>query len=130
MIERLSHRWRREAAEQEAAVAAGTMSPDEAYALAFFPPAFVTAVDSALEAYEREVASLDPPADAAVWAAVERVVVALNDVDLAFGHHIETMTREDLSEYIEDVLAEAGIDVEALLERRGVDEAAGEWRDW
>ncbi len=130
MIERLSHRWRRETAEQEAAVAAGTMSPDEAYALTFFPPAFVAAVDAALEAYEQEVASLDPPTDAAVWAAVERVVVALNDVDLAFGHHIETMTREELSGYIEDVLAEAGIDVDALLERRGVDEVTGEWRDW
>lgn len=29
-----------------------------------------------------------------------------------------------------DVIAGAGIDVRALLERRGVDEAAGEWRDW
>jgi hypothetical protein len=130
MFERLSHRWRRTTAEQEAAVAAGTMPPDEAYALTFFPPAFVAAVDAALEAYEQEVASLNPPTDEAVWAAVERVVVALNDVDLAFGHHIETMTREELSEYIEDVLAEADIDVQALLERRGVDEAAGEWRDW
>jgi hypothetical protein len=41
-----------------------------------------------------------------------------------------TITREELSEYIEDVLADAGIDVEALLQRRGVNEAAGEWRDW
>ncbi|MER7282089.1 DUF5713 family protein [Dactylosporangium sp. NPDC000244] len=130
MIERLTHRWRRETAEQEAAVAAGTMPREEAYALTFFPPPFVAAVDAALEAYEQEVASLNPPTDEAVWAAVERVVVALNDVDLAFGEHIETMTREELSEYIEDVLAGAGIDVEALLERRGVDEAAGEWRDW
>jgi hypothetical protein len=56
--------------------------------------------------------------------------VALNDIDLAFGQHIETMTREELSEYIEDVLADAGIDVTALLERGGVDEAAGRWRDW
>jgi hypothetical protein len=48
----------------------------------------------------------------------------------AVGHHIETMTREELSEYIEDALTEAGIDVDALLERRGVDEAAGEWRGW
>jgi hypothetical protein len=106
------------------------MRPDEAYALTFFPPPFVAAVDAALEAYERGVASLVPPTDEAVWAAVERVVVALNNVDQAFDQHIETMTREELSEYIEDVLAEAGIDVEALLERRGVDEAAGEWRDW
>jgi hypothetical protein len=130
MIERLTHRWRRETVEQEAAVAAGTLPPDEAYALTFFPPAFVAAVDAALEAYEQEIGRLDPPTDEAVWAAVERVVVALNDIDQAFGQHIETMTREELSEYIEDVLADAGIDVTALLERGGVDEAAGRWRDW
>ncbi|WP_238009539.1 DUF5713 family protein [Dactylosporangium sp. AC04546] len=130
MIERLTHQWRQETAEQEAAVAAGTLPANEAYARVFFPPAFVAAVDAALAAYEQEIASLDPPTDEAVWVAVERVVLALNDVDLDFGQHIETMTREELSEYIEDVLAAAGIDVEALLKRRGVDEAAGEWRDW
>jgi hypothetical protein len=130
MIERLTHRWRQETAKQEAEVAAGTLAPDAAYALTFFPPAFVTAVDAALAAYEQEIAGLRPPADEAVWAAVERVVTALNDIDEEFDHHIETMTREELSEYIEDVLADAGIDVQALLDRRGVDEAAGEWRDW
>jgi hypothetical protein len=130
VIERVTHRWRQETAEQEAAVAAGTLLPAEAYALTFFPPAFVSAVDTVLEVYEQEVESLDSPTDEAVWVAVERVVVGLNNVDLTFDHHIETMTREELSEYIEDVLAGAGIDVETLLERRGVDEAAGEWRDW
>jgi hypothetical protein len=130
VIERVTHRWRLELAEQEAAVAAGTLSAADAYAVSFFPPAFVAAVDSALQAYEGEIANLARPTDDAVWAAVERVVVALNGVDAAFGQHIETMTREELSEYIEEVLASAGIDVEALLERRGVEEAAGEWRDW
>ncbi|WP_431728067.1 hypothetical protein [Verrucosispora sp. TAA-831] len=130
MIERLTYRWQREMAEQGAAIAAGTLSPDEAYALKAFPPAFVDAVDAALKAYEQEIASLDSPTDKAVWVAVERVVRTLNGVDLDLGQHIETITREELSEYIEEVLAEAGIDVEALLERRGVDEAAGEWRDW
>jgi hypothetical protein len=103
---------------------------DEAYALTAFPPEFVAAVDTALEAYEREITGLEPRTDEAVWAAVERVVVALNEADLEFGHPIETITREELSEYIEEVLDAAGIDVEALLERRGADEAAGEWRDW
>ncbi|WP_344076355.1 DUF5713 family protein [Luedemannella helvata] len=130
MIERLTRRWQRETAEQEAAVVAGTLSSDDAYALTFFPPGFVAAVDASLAAYEQEIASMDPPTDEAVWGAVERVVVTLNSIDQDFGQHIETMTREELSEYIEDVLAEAGIDVEALLERRGVEEAAGEWRDW
>ncbi|MEU4560596.1 DUF5713 family protein [Actinoplanes sp. NPDC023936] len=130
MIERVTQRWRLKLAEQEAAVTAGTLSADDAYALTFFPLSFVTAVNSALQAYEEEIANLDHATDNAVWAAVERVVVALNDVDAAFVHHIETMTREELSEYIEEVLADADIDVEALLERRGVEEAAGEWRDW
>ncbi|WP_426506047.1 hypothetical protein ACPPVO_49495 [Dactylosporangium sp. McL0621] len=130
MIERLTQRWRRETAEQAAAVAAGTLPADEAYALTAFPPEFVAAVDTALEAYEREITGLEPRTDEAVWAAVERVVVALNEADLECGHPIETITREELSEYIEEVLDEAGIDVEALLERRGADEAAGEWRDW
>src|SRR6185369_4933925 len=125
-----THRWRRETVEETAAVAAGTLPPDEAYALSAFPPQFVAAVDAALEAYEQEIEGLNPPTDEAVWPAVERVVRTLNGVDLDFGQHIETITREELSEYIEDVLAEAGIDVEALLERRSVDEAAGEWRDW
>ncbi|MEU7868606.1 DUF5713 family protein [Dactylosporangium sp. NPDC049140] len=130
MIERLTQRWRRETAEQAAAVAAGTLPADGAYAPTAFPPEFVAAVDTALEAYEREITGLEPRTDEAVWAAVERVVVALNEADLEFGHPIETITREELSEYIEEVLDAAGIDVEALLERRGADEAAGEWRDW
>ncbi|WP_433064464.1 hypothetical protein [Dactylosporangium sp. CS-033363] len=130
MIERLTHRWQRERADQEAAVAAGSLPRDEAYALNAFPPAFVAAADRALAAYEREIAALDPPTDEAVWAAVERVVLALNDADEAHGHPIETISREELSEYIEDVLTEAGLDVIALLDTRGVDEAAAEWRDW
>ncbi|MEG3635442.1 hypothetical protein [Micromonospora palythoicola] len=130
MIERPTCRWQREFAEQEAAIAAGALSPDEAYALKAFPPAFVGAVDAALQTYEQEIGSLDSPTDTAVWAAVQRVVCTLNGVDLDFGQHIETITREELSEYIEEALAEAGIDVEALLERRGVDEVAGEWRNW
>jgi hypothetical protein len=68
--------------------------------------------------------------DEAVWHAVERVVVAINDADAASGPVIDTITREELCEYIEEVLVAAGVDVDALLERRGVDEVAGEWRDW
>lgn len=48
-------------------------------------------------------------------------MLTLNGVDRDFGHNIETITPEQLSEYIEEVLADAGLDVEALLERRGVD---------
>jgi molybdate-binding protein len=57
------------------------------------------------------------------------VVVALNEAD---GGEIETTTREDLCEYIDEALTDAGVDVEALTRRRGLDssELTDEWRDW
>lgn len=52
--------------EQEAAVAAGTLSLGRGVALRVFPPLFVAAVDRAPEAYEQEIASLHPLTDEAV----------------------------------------------------------------
>jgi hypothetical protein len=129
MIERLTDRWRHVIAGQAAAVATGTLPPDEAYATSWWPEDFIARVDAALESYERDIARLDPADDAAVWAAVERVVVALNEAD---GGEIETTTREDLCEYIDEALTDAGVDVEALTRRRGLDssELTDEWRDW
>ncbi|GAA4599508.1 hypothetical protein BJY16_003102 [Actinoplanes octamycinicus] len=129
MIERLTFRWRREVAEQEAAVAAGTLAREEAYALNSFPADFVTRVDAALTRYEQDLAALEPANDAAAWAAVERVVTALNAAD---SGEIETVTREELCEYIDDALADAGVDVDALTSRRGMDrsELTDDWRDW
>ncbi|WP_432983929.1 hypothetical protein [Dactylosporangium sp. CA-233914] len=133
MIERLTQRWRREVAEQEAAVAAGTLSAEEAYASRAWPADFTDGVDAALAAFERDVAGLGTdPADEVVWAAVERVVCALNVVDETFEGHIDTITREELCEYIDDVVTDAGVDVEALTARRGCEphELTDEWRDW
>lgn len=123
-------RWRREVAKQDAAVAAGTLPREEAYAVELWPPEFTAAVDGVLDAYEREVRSLPVRTDDAMWAAVERVVLALNDSD--DQGHIETGEREELAEYIDQVLEAAGVDVRALTARRGIDRAelTDEWRDW
>jgi hypothetical protein len=118
VIERPSQRWRRQVADQEAAVAAGALSREQAYAIELWPPRFTDAVDATLAAYEREVESLPHDADDVVWAAVERVVLALNAVN-AEGF-IETDEREELGEYIDQVLVAAGVDVAALTGRRGV----------
>ena len=130
MIERPTARWRREIAKQDADVAAGTLAHDEAYAVELWPPHFTAAVDGALDAYEREVQSLPAGSDDAIWAAVERVVLALNDAD--DEGHIETGEREELAEYIDRVLEAADVDVPALTARRGIDRAelTDEWRDW
>ncbi len=128
MMERPTVRWRNEVVEQEAAVAAGTLAPDKAYAIHLWPTGFTEAVDTVLAAYERD---LDTSSDETVWAAVEAVVVGLNTADEAFGA-IETGEREELAEYIDAVLTGAGVDVAALTARRGRDrsELTDSWRDW
>ncbi|MCO8269125.1 hypothetical protein M1L60_00815 [Actinoplanes sp. TRM 88003] len=129
MIERLTERWQNEVTEQERAVAAGTLAPDEAYAARAWPPDFLAAVDTRLSTFERDVAALAPDVpDQAVWAAVERVVRALNDVQT----QIDTLTREELCEYIDNVLTTAGIDVQQLTARRHLDptELTDQWRDF
>lgn len=123
-------KWRRAISIQEAQVAAGTLAPDKAYAAELWPADFTAAVDAALEAYEEQIRDLPAATDEAIWAAVERVVVALNDADEEGD--IETEEREDLAGYIDQVLDAAGIDVAALTTRRGLDRAelTDTWRDW
>src|SRR5689334_13978776 len=100
MIERLTERRQNEVEEEARAVAAGTLPADEAYAARAWPPDFIAAVDTRLSTFERDVAALAPaaPTDEAVWAAVERVVLALNDIQT----QIDTLTREELCEYIDN----------------------------
>ncbi|MEU9506816.1 hypothetical protein AB0D32_11110 [Micromonospora sp. NPDC048170] len=131
MINRPSQKWGRSVREQKAAIAAGTLTDDAAYALRLWPEPFITAVDAALDAYEADVRSLSAPSDEEVFAAVERVVDALNAVSAEHGC-IETGEREDLCEYVDVVLTNAGLDVQALTSRRGIGrhELTDDWRDW
>jgi len=131
MIERPSQQWQRRVADQEAAVAAGTLPRDQAYAADLWPADVTAAVDAVLAAYEREIQALPTVTDEAAWAAVERVVLALNAVDEKSAV-IETGEREDLCEYIDAVLTAAGVDVAALTGRRRLDRAelTDSWRDW
>ncbi|MFC7241460.1 hypothetical protein ACFQO7_03090 [Catellatospora aurea] len=130
MIERPSAAWRQEVLEQRQAVAAGTLSPDDAYAEHLWPLEFIDAVEAALAAYEAEIAALRDPSDDDLFAAAERVVLALNDADEEHGR-IETGEREELIEYIEAVITHTGVDVPTLCARRGEDrEALTGARDW
>ncbi|MEU4770492.1 hypothetical protein [Micromonospora sp. NPDC023644] len=131
MITRPTEKWGRSVREQRAAIAAGTLAEDAAYAPRLWPEPFITAVDAALDAYEADVRSLSSPSDAEVFAAVERVVSALNAVNEEHGR-IETGEREDLCEHVDVVLTASGLDVEALTSRRGIGRAelTDEWRDW
>ncbi|GGN82177.1 hypothetical protein GCM10010112_59370 [Actinoplanes lobatus] len=55
--------WQNEVTTQEAAVAAGTLARDDAYAIRLWPAAFTAAVDIVLSASERDVAAVDTASD-------------------------------------------------------------------
>ena len=119
MIERPTKRWSDEAAKEEAAIAAGTLDPDEAGTREFWPVEFRDAVDAVLDEYEAEVSRIDPSNDALLLAAVRHVVEQLNDVDDDHGC-IETGEREELGAYIDAVLTMVGVDIEALAARNNI----------
>jgi hypothetical protein len=87
------------------------------------------ATDTALTAYEEEVRSLDEASDKRILAAIERVVEQLNIIDAEHGAFC-TIEREELCEYVDQVLTEQDIDVSALLARQDMEELTERWRDW
>jgi len=133
---RPSDEWQQKVDEEAAELARGARSPVDAHATVLWPKSLRTQTDAALAAFESELRALRSPADEDVLAVVERVVLALNEIN---ERHVsngligyETGEREELCAYIDASLAESGIDVEALEARNGIDrgELAGQWRDW
>ncbi|MGN9811386.1 hypothetical protein ACTMSW_18745 [Micromonospora sp. BQ11] len=133
MTERPTAEWRRDLQEQEAAVAAGTLDPDsaDAYALRLYPAAFTADVDAALTVFEHKVEQADLTSDGEVWGLIEGVVNGLNAVSERW-ELIETGEREELCQYIDDVLTAAGVDVSALASRRRIyrSDITDRWREW
>ena len=131
MIDRPTESWRTEAQEQTAALAAGTLTEAEAYAPRLWPEVFIAAVDSALDRYEADVQRLHSSPDEEVLASVQQVVFALNAIAYEHGR-IETDEREELCEYIDDVLTDTGVDVAALTARHGIGRSnlTDKWREW
>ncbi|MDX2703369.1 hypothetical protein PV350_10925 [Streptomyces sp. PA03-6a] len=94
-----------------------------------YSPGMLQATDAALASFEEEARALGSASDEPVLAAVERVVQQLNVLDEKHGAYC-TIEREDLCEYIDDVLVEQGVDVSALLARQDMEELTERWRDW
>ena len=141
MASRPSDKWRAETELEAAELAAGTRSPDQAYAAVLWPESLITSTDAALAAFEAELAMLlsvseSTPDDKDVLAVVRSAVLALNAIndqhERTSRTGYETGEREDLCGYIDATLTESGIDVAALALRNGKEpgELIGEWRTW
>jgi hypothetical protein len=99
---------------------------------ALHPLPVIDATDDVLAQFETDVSALANPSDAAVLRTVETVVLALNALNEEHGFPIETGEREELCQFMDDLLTEAGIDAAALMDRQGRQRAelTDEWRDW
>ncbi|MGW0696664.1 hypothetical protein [Streptomyces sp. NPDC002738] len=94
-----------------------------------YTPAMLEATDAALDTFEDEARSLGGALDERILATVERVVEQLNTIDNEHGAFC-TIEREELCEYIDQVVTEQGTDVSELLARQGMEELTERWRDW
>ncbi|MER5961185.1 hypothetical protein [Streptomyces sp. NPDC002057] len=131
MAERPTTSWREGIAREAEQLAAGTLDPGCDCMADLYPDELLVATDTVLDSFDEEVAGLDGAEDVQVFAAVERVVLALNAVDdIHCGY--ETDEREALCDYIDKALTQHGIDVVALAARHGLGryELTDKWRDW
>jgi hypothetical protein len=138
MVERPTAWWRERVAADAAEVAAGRLDTDDATAVRLFPAQMLVWTDGVLAGFEADVAGLvghrrQPATDAEIFAVIERTVKALNAVNTRYnGAAYETDERERLCEYIEAVLDDAGIDLDAFAGRHRMTryEITDEWREW
>ncbi|MGW3267428.1 hypothetical protein [Streptomyces sp. NPDC001056] len=133
MAERPTTNWRRGIAEEAAELAAGTLDPDCACMVDLFPEELLLETDAVLDVFEADLPTLAEGDDARIFAAVERVVLALNAVNEAHDQcAFETDEREQLCAYIDEALTEQGVDVAGLTARCGLGrhELTDRWRDW
>ncbi|MFJ3100086.1 hypothetical protein [Streptomyces sp. NPDC086835] len=133
MAERPTSSWREGIEEERRELAAGTLDPECACMAALFPDALLIATDGVMDAFEADLQELREAPDERVFAAVERVVSALNAInEERGGSAYETDEREQLCDYIDQALNEQGIDVVALTARHGLGrhQLTDKWRRW
>lgn len=136
MVTRPTDRWRAEVKDDAAQIAAGSLSPDEAWAARLWSNYLLAHTDTVLDGFNAAVHNLRDPSDEEIMATVKEVVLRLNQVnaDLRRRHETpyETGEREELCDYIDNTLKEAGIDMDALTARLEIGryEFTDEWRDW
>jgi hypothetical protein len=127
--------WRERKAEEKREFEAGAISADDCFMDRLFPDAFLDRTETLLKEF---VASVDQCSSSAsdfpkVMRSVETLVVALNKVNEDFDHGvIETDEREELCEFIDEVIVARGIDIEALAAAQNCDpyEITDQWREW
>jgi hypothetical protein len=125
--------WREGIEEEARLVAVGALEAEFAVTATLFPRDLLLRVDEILDTFERDVSALHASSDERVLAIVQKVVLALNSLNDEYNRQaIATSERDMLCKYIDQAIAESGVDLDALSGRQGVprSELTDAWRTW
>ena len=127
--------WRERKAEEKRERDAGEISADECILDQLFPDAFIDRTEHLLRVFASSIEGCSTLTNdyPKVMKTIEALVVALNKVNEDFDHKvIETGEREELCDFVDQVLIAKGIDIEDLAAFHGCEANAltDEWRDW
>ncbi|WP_042355192.1 hypothetical protein [Bacillus rubiinfantis] len=76
----------------------------------------------ALLSFVKEIKSLENQKETEVLEKVKEVVIKFNEINEKFEFFIETMEREELYEFIDNIAREAGLNTDQDITE--------EWREW
>ena len=122
--------------DEKRAFEAGEITADECYMEQLFPDEFIDRTEPLLITFANEIKTISQQGIedfAAISAAIKYTVLALNKINVEFDHAvIETDEREQLCQYIDDVMESVSIDLDRLAEHLncGRHEITDEWREW
>ena len=132
----VTQKWRQQKLDEQRAYEAGEITADECYMEQLFPDEFIDRTEPVLKKFAAEIevlAKQNTDNLDAVLDATKNLVLALNQINVDFDHAvIETDEREQLCQYIDDVIDSSGIGVKRLAEHMNCDrhEITDEWREW
>jgi hypothetical protein len=125
--------WRESIAEEARLVAEDPLEAEFAVMAKLHPVEAMERMDALFATFEGAISRPATSSDEQIMNAVRELVEALNVLHHQFADDlIMTQARDEMCEYIDEALVDAGVDVDALCRRAGVqrDEFTDDWRHW
>lgn len=132
-VKLVSEIWREEKIEEQRMLRAGEIDSSECCMDELYSDAFVAKVELLLKSFVDQVNQLSVADVAFLGKHLKSLVIALNDVNEEYDHAvIETGEREQLCQFMEDVINDSKVDLEEFATHLGCeqDEVTDQWRDW
>ena len=132
-VKLVTETWREDKAEEKRQFEAGEISEGELCLDQLFPDQFIADTEPLLLEFVSAIAKTDALNYESVMNSIKSLVEKLNEINDRFdGEVIETGEREQLCQYIEDVISESAIDLDQYAKNRECDksEITDLWREW